>query len=152
MKVKGMIRSCYRIETFCNHEKETKFVPTPDEAGRQKAGEAASVCQLDFHRGTGQRITVSFRRSRRLGDIDNHVLSLGQLSDHIVVDHDAKTVLVDMHDTYDTGWVEMTLLGNLPHQVPYSALSEVDGTVVIWLLVDTGKADIKASNCEIISK
>jgi hypothetical protein len=79
-------------------------------------------------------------------------LSLWKLADHIVVNHDSEAVLVDMQNAHDAGWVEVILFGNLPHQVPYSALSKVDGTVVIGLLVSTGEVNVKACNCNMVSK
>lgn len=115
-------------------------------------GEGGSVCQFDFDRGTGRPIIASVGISRRLVDIDNHVLSLRELADHVVINHYSKTVLVDMQDTHDAGWVEMVFLGDFLHQVPYSALSKVDGTVVIGLLVSAGKSDVEAGSCDMVSK
>ena len=87
--------------------------------------------KLDFHRGVGMAAIAANVWARRFVDIGNHVLTLWNAADDIVVNHDRRAVLIHLNDEGDTCWIEVLLLGNLLHQVPNSALGQVDCMVVV---------------------
>ena len=56
-----------------------------------------------------------------------------------------------MDNAHDASWVNVALLGDLLHQVPYCTIIEIDGTVVVGLLINAGEADVKACNWGAVS-
>lgn len=95
---------------------------------------------------------ASTRISLRLIYIDNHILSLRKLADHIVADNGAKTVLIDMQYMHDAGRFDVNLLRDLLRQLTQSALSKVNRTVVIGLPVGARETDIETRDFDMVSR